>query len=105
MEKTPHSNSFGVAGNLSISLMSLRNASFVERLQAITTAGFQVMDWRFEDIASAAKDGLNKDDFVKLIQTTKVQLLDIAYFREWIGKEDETEFKQNEAQLFNLSEK
>jgi len=96
---------YGAAVDLSISAMTLRNATFVERLQAITTAGFQVMDWRIEDLASAEKDGMDEDHFVELIQKSQIRPLDVAYFREWIGRENDPEFTQQEERLFRVSDR
>ncbi len=94
---------YGVAEELTLSVMTLRNAALTDRIQAAGEAGFQGIGWRLEDFVEAGRAGISEDDVVQLLKTSKVRALEVEFYREWIGRENDAEYQSNEARLLELA--
>ncbi|HSW80366.1 MAG TPA: sugar phosphate isomerase/epimerase [Candidatus Saccharimonadales bacterium] len=97
--------SWGTADNLTLSVMTLRNAGLVERVRAAGIAGYQGIGWRLEDITNALQSGMTESDIVRLFSATKVKPIEIEFFRQWVGLENDREYQDREFQLLEWAGK
>jgi sugar phosphate isomerase/epimerase len=95
--------SYGVTDELTLSVMTLRKATLLERIEAAGIAGFQGIGWRLEDFIGAERDGLSASAVVRLLRAAKMRAPEIEFFREWIGREDDAAYRAQEDRLFDLA--
>jgi sugar phosphate isomerase/epimerase len=94
---------YGVADDLILSTMTLRYASLVERIEASGIAGFRGIGWRLDDFVDARRAGLEEEELIHLMNLAKVLPLEVEFFREWLGLEDDPAYQARETELFSLA--
>ena len=96
---------YGAADALTLAVMTLRKTSFVDRIQAASIAGFQSIGWRLEDFLDTQQGNLKEEAVIRLLKASKIKPVEIEFFRDWVGREDDPEYRDKERHLFELSDK
>ena len=96
---------YTVADDVILSVMTLRNAPLVERVQAAGIAGFRAIGWRLDDLLTAKASGLQDGDIEQLFVVSGVRPLEVEFFREWLGRENDPQYQEKEDQLFAWAER
>lgn len=92
------------SSDLTLSAMTLRNASLNDRIKASAEAGFQGIGWRFEDFTdSRFTQGLSEQDAQRLVNESGIQAPEIEFFREWVGLENDQKYQEREARILALA--
>lgn len=86
--------------NLTLSAMTLRKATLVDRVKAAAHAGFQGVGWRFEDIYDS---GLDEAAIIKLFSQSRAKPVEIEFFRDWVGRDNDTAYLAKEDRLLDLA--
>jgi sugar phosphate isomerase/epimerase len=90
------SKTYGPDTPLTLSVMTLRTASFAERIQAAKAARFQGIGWRLEDFE-------NTSNAEQLLTESKLKPDEVEFFRDWIGRENDQAYREREGKLLELA--
>lgn len=91
------------ASDVILSVMTLRNAPLAERIRAAAAAGFKAIGIRLSDYQQALESGLSVNDIDALLDKHNVQVVEIEFLREWIGREQDIGYQKNETELFAIA--
>lgn len=97
--------SYGVAEELTLSVMTLRHTHLTDRLQAAGIAGFQGFGWRLEDFDVPHDHEVGEFELLKLALSSGLKATEVEFFRHWVGLENDPEYKKREHHLFTLAKR
>src|SRR5687768_8980189 len=87
-----------------VSVMTLRNANFIERVEAVSAAKFGGMALRLSDFEEGqAQLQLQASEIATYIDGQGLEVREIEFLREWIGQERNTSYRRKETSLFEMA--
>lgn len=92
---------YGMTGDVTVSIMTLRRTAILERICAVAAAGCGGIGWRLDDFRAAGSE----QDVRALLSETGVQANEIEFFREWVGRENDPTYQADERELFELAKR
>lgn len=92
---------YGTTGDVTVSIMTLRNTAILERIRAVAAAGCSGVGWRLDDFRAPGSE----QDVRALLRRTGVQANEIEFFREWIGQENDPAYGASEQELLELAKR
>lgn len=104
MSGSTPSRIYGENSDLILSVMTLRNASIADRIDAAVAAGVEGIGWRFEDFTTEQySGGLSEQDIIQRLDTAQIKAIEVEFFRDWIEYESNSAYREDERQLLELA--
>ena len=100
----PPVNAYDETSGLTLSRMTLRNAALPARIKAAAAAGFRGIGWQYDDFTDERiTQGLPVQAAMQLLDESDVRALEVEFFREWVGRENDTAYRDSEGKLLALA--
>ncbi len=89
--------------DVTLSAMTLRHVPILDRIEAAGKAGFGGIGARLSDYEDAVNDGYSLNAIDEKLEEHDVRVTEIEFLRNWIGRQGNREYRQQEEQVLELA--